>query len=78
MVRFLGHGGPKVCAILHLSQLKQRNTFFLVKKKKEKKENPKEGHPRWSHLRATEPGYHVLTDTRIRIGCVSRSRGVDK
>jgi len=31
--------------------------IFFEKKKKKKKENPKERHPRWSHLRATEPGY---------------------
>ena len=52
LVRVLSGGkiswarGPKVCVILHLPQLKQRNTFFF-KKKKKKKENPKERHPRW-------------------------------
>jgi len=40
-VRVLDHGkisaqGPKVCEILHLPQLKQRNTRFLKKKKKKK------------------------------------------
>jgi len=49
MVRFLGHGGPKVCQILHLPQLKQSNTFFVEKKMKRKKDNPKERHPRCSH-----------------------------
>jgi len=33
MVRFLGHGDPKVCEILHLPQVKQSNTFFFGRKK---------------------------------------------
>jgi len=39
MVRFLGHGDPKVCEILHLPQLKQSNNCFL-KKKEGKKRKP--------------------------------------
>jgi len=58
MVRFSWAWGLKVCVIHHLPQLKQSNTCsFERKKKKKKKENPKERHPRWSHLRLTELGY---------------------
>jgi len=49
--------GPKVCVILHRPQLKQSKTCSFEERKKKKKENPKERHPRWSHLRPTEPGY---------------------
>jgi len=40
MVRFLGHGGPKVCEIVHLSHLKQSNTCFLKKERKKRKRKP--------------------------------------
>jgi hypothetical protein len=40
MVRFLGHGGPKVCKILHLPQLEQSNTCFFEKIRR-KKRKPK-------------------------------------
>ena len=62
LVRFLSDGkiswvqGPKVCVILHPPQLNQSNTCSFGKKKGGKK-NPKERHPRWSHLRVTEPGF---------------------
>jgi len=39
-----------------------------LKKKRKKNENPKKRHPRWSHLRATEPGYDefiLLWELRI-------------
>ena len=39
--------GPRVCVILHRPLLKQISTCSVGKKKK-KKENPKERHPRWS------------------------------
>jgi len=40
MVRFLGHGGPKVCEILHLAQLglsKEKLVFLKEKKRRAKK-----------------------------------------
>ena len=62
LVRVLSDGkiswvrGPKVCVILHLAQLKQNNNCSFEKKRR-KKENPKERHPRRSHLTGTDPGY---------------------
>ena len=53
LVRVLSDGkiswarGPRVCVILHRPLLKQISTCSVGKKKK-KKENPKETHPRWS------------------------------
>jgi len=39
MIRFLEHGGPTVCEIIHLPQHEKSNTYFFGKKRR-KKRNP--------------------------------------
>jgi len=87
MVRFLGQGGPKVCEILHLPQLKQSNTYFFGKKEDKKRNLKPEGEtPALVAFESYKTGIltslyssgssdHVLADARIRIGCVSLRRG---